>query len=96
MLVPVEDLHLDLVDVVKDQLLALGVRVGRHLQRVGPSANAIQLLHLSLTLKTYNVFSLACFCMLHLVSKVGAYPSGALGPPLWNRLLALPANVGLG
>ena len=35
MLVPVEDLNLDLVDAVKDQLLALGIRIGRHLQRVG-------------------------------------------------------------
>ncbi len=58
MLVPVEDLHLDLIDVVKDQLLALGVRVGRHLERVGPGVNVIQLLNLSLTLKTFNVFPL--------------------------------------
>ena len=36
MLVPVEDLNLDLVDAVEDQLLALGIRIGRHLQGVGP------------------------------------------------------------
>ncbi len=57
MLVPVEDLHLDLIDVVKDELLALGVRVGRHLERVGPSANVIHLLHLSLIPITYSVFT---------------------------------------
>ena len=34
MLVPVEDLDLDLVDVVEDQLLALRIRIGGHLQRV--------------------------------------------------------------